>query len=397
MILTVIQISFRRLLHNRVELLLTFVVPIAFFSIFALIFGGGLGRGTTPRIKVVAVDEAQSAVSRQAMTALREQNSLRFIREGTQAELTRNEAMDLVRSGNATKAIILRTDSSMLAAELMADASDQVASQVVSAVVNRAIMLSEAENQVSQLTEDDQDSEDGSGVAMVSGETAGESLGIEESLQPQVEIIDVMGEGKANPVVSMYASGIAVMFLLFGATGGGGVLLEERENQTLDRLLSTQMSMDQLLLGKWFYMSVIGVLQIGVMFLWAQVIFNVDMTGHLDGFLMMTVVTALAASAFGLFLATLCKSRGQLNGLSVILILTMSALGGSMVPRYLMSDELRQYGLWTFNAWALDGYTKVFWRELPVEALAPQLAVLLVSGVAFLLAARFLAVRWETN
>ena len=202
MILTVIQISFRRLLHNRVELLLTFVVPIAFFSIFALIFGGGLGRGTTPRIKVVAVDEAQSAVSRQAMTALREQNSLRFIREGTQAELTRIEAMDLVRSGNATMAIILRTDSSKLAAELMADASDQVASQVVSAVVNRAIMLSEAENQVSQLTEDDQDSEDGSGVAMVSGETAGESFGIEESLQPQVEIIDVMGEGKANPVVS---------------------------------------------------------------------------------------------------------------------------------------------------------------------------------------------------
>ena len=196
MILTVIQISFRRLLHNRVELLLTFVVPIAFFSIFALIFGGGLGRGTTPRIKVVAVDEAQSAVSRQAMTALREQNSLRFIREGTQAELTRNEAMDLVRSGNATMAIILRTDSSKLAAELMADASDQVASQVVSAVVNRAIMLSEAENQVSQLTEDDQDSEDGSGVAMVSGETAGESFGIEESLQPEVEIIDVMGEGK---------------------------------------------------------------------------------------------------------------------------------------------------------------------------------------------------------
>ena len=187
------------------------------------------------------------------------------------------------------------------------------------------------------------------------------------------------------------------MFLLFGATGGGGALLEERENQTLDRLLSTQMSMDQLLLGKWFYMSCVGVLQVGVMFVWAQLVFNVDLLGHLDGFLMMTVVTALAASGFGLFLATLCKSRGQLNGLSVILILTMSALGGSMVPRYLMSDELQQYGLWTFNAWALDGYTKVFWRELPVEALAPQLAVLLVSGVVFLLAARVLAVRWETD
>ena len=397
MILTVLQISCRRLLHNRVELLLTFLVPIAFFSIFAVIFGGGLGRGTTPRIKVVAVDEMQSVVSRQVMSALREQESLRFVRENDANALQRDEAMELVRSGSATMAIVLRNDHDQLAAELMADASDQVAAQVVSAVVNRSMMLSEAEHQVSQLVDSDQNDNENSVAAVGTGVPNDESFGIEASLQRKVEIIDVMGEGKANPVVSMYASGIAVMFLLFGATGGGGALLEERENQTLDRLLSTQMSMDQLLLGKWFYMSSIGVLQVGVMFLWAQFVFNVDLLGHLDGFLMMTVVTALAASAFGLFLATLCKSRGQLNGLSVILILTMSALGGSMVPRYLMSDELQQYGLWTFNAWALDGYTKVFWRELPVDALAPQLAVLLTSGVVFLLAARVLAVRWETN
>jgi ABC-2 type transport system permease protein len=380
-----------------VELLLTFLVPIAFFSIFAIIFGGGLGRGTTPRIKVVAVDEIQSVVSSQVMSALAEQESLRFVRDSGADGLKREEAIELVRSGSATMAIILRKEREQLAAELMADASDQVAAQVVSAVVNRSIMLSEAEYQVSQLTDGDQKGNETQLAVGAAGDPDDELFGIEESLQRKVEIIDVMGEGKANPVVSMYASGIAVMFLLFGATGGGGALLEERENQTLDRLLSTQMSMDQLLLGKWFYMSSIGVLQVGVMFVWAQLVFNVDLLGHLDGFLMMTVVTALAASAFGLFLATLCKSRGQLNGLSVILILTMSALGGSMVPRYLMSDELQQYGLWTFNAWALDGYTKVFWRELPVDSLAPQLGVLLISGVVFLLAARVLAVRWETD
>ena len=67
-------------------------------------------------------------------------------------------------------------------------------------------------------------------------------------------------------------------------------------------------------------------------------------------------------------------TRGQLSGISVVLVLTMSALGGSMVPRYVMSESLQQYGLCTFNAWALDGFDKVFWRELPVEALAPQLA-----------------------
>ena len=48
MITTLVIVSIRRLLHSRVELLLTFGVPIAFFSIFALIFGGGVGGGAIP-------------------------------------------------------------------------------------------------------------------------------------------------------------------------------------------------------------------------------------------------------------------------------------------------------------------------------------------------------------
>jgi ABC-2 type transport system permease protein len=220
---------------------------------------------------------------------------------------------------------------------------------------------------------------------------------IAASITNSIHVIDILGENKSSPVISMYAAGIAVMFLLFGAVGGGGVLLEERENQTLERLLSTQMSMDQLLLGKWFYMSTLGVVQVTVMFVWAQIVFKVDLWGHLDGFLMMTVVTALASSAFGLFLATLCRTRGQLNGLSIILVLSMSALGGSMVPRYLMSEGLQRAGLWTFNAWALDGYNKVFWRDLPVASLAPQLCVLMICGIAMLLVARLLAIRWECS
>jgi ABC-2 type transport system permease protein len=73
----------------------------------------------------------------------------------------------------------------------------------------------------------------------------------------------------------------------------------------------------------------------------------------------------------------------------------MSALGGSMFPRFLMSPGMQKVGLVTFNAWALDGYQKVFWRDLPVSALAPQLAVLAGLTAAFLIAARMLARRWE--
>ena len=36
-----------------------------------------------------------------------------------------------------------------------------------------------------------------------------------------------------------------------------------------------------------------------------------------------------------------------------------------MFPRFLMSETMQKFGLLTFNAWALDGYLKVFWRDAP--------------------------------
>jgi ABC-2 type transport system permease protein len=106
-------------------------------------------------------------------------------------------------------------------------------------------------------------------------------------------------------------------------------------------------------------------------------------------------VTAAAAAALALVLATLARSRAQLSGFSTILILTMSALGGSMFPRFLMSETMQKVGLITFNAWALDGYLKVFWYGAPVHALWPQVAVLSGLAVVFLSAARIVARRWE--
>ena len=94
-------------------------------------------------------------------------------------------------------------------------------------------------------------------------------------------------------------------------------------------------------------------------------------------------------------LATLARTRAQLSGFSTILILTMSALGGSMFPRFLMSETMQKMGLVTFNAWALDGYLKVFWRNAPVWQLWPQVAVLAGLTIAFLSLARLLARRWE--
>jgi ABC-2 type transport system permease protein len=211
-----------------------------------------------------------------------------------------------------------------------------------------------------------------------------------------VDVQDILGQTKKNPTSAILAAGLGVMFLLFSAAGAGGALIEEAESGTLDRILSTRVSMTPLLIGKLLYLSTVAVVQLTVMFVWGEIFFGVELHQHAAGFLIMSVATALACSTFGLVLAAISRSRMQLVALSNLIILVMSAVGGSMVPRYFLSEKIQKIGLWTINAWAIDGFLKVFWREEPLSHLWPQVSVLLGASVLLFAAARRLARRWET-
>lgn len=128
MVWTVFRVAVGRLRHNRVELLLTFVVPIAFFSIFALIFGKGLGNSSTPKIKAVAVDAVGSPQSQLAIERIKKISGLRLMESNTRKRpLDEKTAKDLVRRGMVTIAVVVRQEGNSLSADLLSDSSDQVA------------------------------------------------------------------------------------------------------------------------------------------------------------------------------------------------------------------------------------------------------------------------------
>ncbi len=437
MIWAVVQTSWRRLRNNRSELLLTFVVPIIFFSIFAVIFGsrGGSSSGT-PRVKVALSDSSGSSIAKRALELLAEQESLRITDRSSDRQTSqetgvevpamtvrRSIAEDLVRRGMVSAAVVFAPGNSIDAVEpsiqVLTDSFDQVASQVVTALVQRAVMTAMIEHnqelakraisapqpslssrsEVLRASSNDTGSETAAQPATFL--TPSPSAAFESATPvmkpPEIATLDILGGKKTNPVIAMYAAGIAVMFLLFSATTASGSLLEERENSTLDRLLSSRLTMDQLLLGKWAFLTCVGILQMCLMFTWGSWVFGIELLQHWEGFAAMTLVTAGAAASFALFLASLCRTRTQLGWVSTIVILTMSALGGSMVPRYLMSESIQRVGLLTFNAWALEGYNKIFWRDLGLRDIEWELVVLTLCALSFILAARCFALRWERS
>ena len=136
-------------------------------------------------------------------------------------------------------------------------------------------------------------------------------------------------------MIAFQAAGIGVMFLLFSMASAAQSLLQEEQTGTLERVLNTEVRMGRLLLtGYWLFAALVGFLQISLMFVFGWAVFGVDLFDpvHFAGFLIMTAVTAAAAAAFGLALGTLCRTQAQMSGLSTIVVLLMSALGGSMVP-----------------------------------------------------------------
>jgi len=210
-----------------------------------------------------------------------------------------------------------------------------------------------------------------------------------------ISVENPQAASQENPRIAMYAAGIAVLFLLFSATGNAAALLEEAESGTLDRILVSKAGLFHIVVGKWLGILLLGCLQITVMFLWAEVAFKIQLGKHLIGFCVMTFSTAAATASFAMLLATLCKTRAQLNAVSVVIILSMSAVGGSMIPRFAMSDRMKEIGRWTFNAWALDGYQKVFWYQSPLSSLQTEVTVLLGSSVVLGLLTLMLSGRWK--
>ena len=172
-------------------------------------------------------------------------------------------------------------------------------------------------------------------------------------------------------------------------------IVTEVESGTLDRVLSSHVTMTRLLAGKLAFAMLLAFSQLVLMFLWAWTVFKLDFRPHIPGFVVMGVCTAFAVGAFGMLLASICRTRAQLGALSTLVILIMSSVGGSMFPRFLVPETMHKAGLLTINAWAIDGFTKVFWRDEPLSHLWPQVLVLVAVGAVLFAIARSAARRWE--
>lgn len=439
MILTSLRVHWLNLKRDRVALGLTFVVPIIFFSIFASIFASMNQGGSGSKTRTMILDLAKNDVSRRFEAALKsDRETFSFPEYSGDGPLTESSLERLVSDGKITLGIVfpedmqIRFDGQAPPIRIYADTrKNPIAHQMINGILQKVAMtaapgflfnqgmemmerfggeLTDSQKQMVRRFSALLEANDATGIESSNDDSKAVSDG-DSSFQFNglvgTEIRDVREQAdkrrgkQGRAMVSSYASGIAVMFLLFSMAGAASGILEEQESGTLDRVLDSKLGLNGFLFSHWLFTSIVGFVQVTVMFVWGWFQFGLDLFSpdHLPGFIVVTVVTAGAAAAFGLLLGSFCRSRGQLNGISTTVVLIMSALGGSMIPRFVMkNNEMLDFvGRFTFNAWALDAYENVFWRDKPLSENILELTVLLSMTLVFLALARFSARRWKRN
>jgi len=160
-------------------------------------------------------------------------------------------------------------------------------------------------------------------------------------------------------------------------------VLREKQEGTFRRLLVAPMSRTVMLAGKLMPYYLINIIQIAIMLGVSSLLFKMSLGHSPAGLVVVSLAAAATATGLGVFVAALARTEAQIGGLTVLLLLTLSALGGSFIPRFIMPEWLQTIGLVTPHAWALDAYQDLLVRGYGVIEVLPKVGVLAAFALAF--------------
>ncbi|MGQ0640152.1 MAG: ABC transporter permease [Gemmatimonadaceae bacterium] len=345
--------EFIQMRRDRLTLAMMVVLP----AIQLILFGYAI-RTEVRNLPTVVVDEANSAQSRALAQRLFNTGNLRA--SGTAPD--RAAATFAIEWGAARAALLIPPDFDTdlkrrrtATAQLLIDAADPLAS---SAAISSAVIASQ-----------------------LGAEVAAAPRG------PTVQAIDVRVRPLYNPglesPVFIVPGIVGVLLNLTMVMITSMAIVRERERGTLEQLVVTPISRIGLMLGKVLPFSVVGFVQVTVVLVLGNLLFDVPIRGSITLLYGVTLFFIIASLGLGLFVSTMVRNQVQAMQLSFFFILPTILLSGFMFPREAMPAFAQWLGAIFPITYYLEIVRGILLKGVGLAAVWPE--VLILAGFSVVL------------
>lgn len=381
-------------LKDKRAVLLTFLLPIILITLFSFAFGGIKTNSKPSPISVLITDIDKSKTTKELVSRFDSIKGIQVDFKGLE------KAKIAVTKGKYVGVLVLYkgfedslNQGKKLPMELFYDRAQEMQIGLLQPVfLNTLIKFSTREtmnkNIASFINLNFPQMDKGTSEKIIRSVNAKlESPDNGTSVGTQLKMTSLVGEEKDTNLFLIQAiAGVAIMMLLFSVSGLAAGMLDEKENGTLKRLLYSPIHPNSILFGKMLTALTISLTQLTVMFVFTWLVFGLDISKNIPALILMIFSTAFAVSGIGIFLASVSRTRAQAQGFGTLVILTMSAIGGSMVPLFVMPAIMQKIAVVSINYWGIQGFYDIFWRGLPTSEIMPRVFVLFGIGIILSLA-----------
>ena len=168
------------------------------------------------------------------------------------------------------------------------------------------------------------------------------------------------------------------------------VMAMERQTNTITRLRMARASAFQLIIAKLIPYFMINQLQfVGMIALGYVVLPKLDMpaftlSGDWLPYTVLSSAVSLAALGYGLLVSVVARTTEHAVVLGGGGIIIMAAIGGIMVPTYVMPDIMQTVAQWSPMGWALSGFQNLLLNQYELSQIANELGKLTAFGLTAL-------------
>jgi len=370
--LLVVLLQVRIYLQDRADLALSLLLPIAIFALMYGAFGETQFHGTAH----VVNDDPRGNHSALLIDRLEEVDGLDVqLHSASDADskLDRADLLMVLYIPEGFSANLTSGEQARLVFRQRGNGGDegQIVAGIVRGVAEEMAQEFQVRSQVSEALA-------GSGMDQTHIDVTVQGFLERERENPTVTVGEDIVGGSPD-LVNKFLPSIVTMFVLFAITLTARTLVEERKKGTLERLLTTRLSVGQLFVGKFLVNLSRGFIQALILLGLSYAVFQMFTPLSFIESLVLAVIFIAAVSSMGLIIGSVARTEDQATWIAIFFTMAMVMLGGTFfeIPE---SGVLNVLSKMSINTYANDAFETIIAEGGTLADVGLQMVVM--AGVA---------------